>query len=355
MVAKLRCEMDEAACPQGVGQSADYDQATAFALFRELVSGVLPALEGVDRLYVVTSGQLSGLPLAALTTGPGADAEWLGDQVALVTLPSVAMLKQRGDRPTPPARMSFAGYGAPLLGAPGVPRGGAGAKLTVASAPGQVRADPAVLKQMVSLPGTKTELDALASLFGRQSEVRTGAAATEQAFRADPEVARASVLALATHGVLPREVAGIAEPGLVLTPPDAATAENDGLLTASEAASMRLTADLVILSACNTATGEGAVGGEGLSALARAFIFAGSDALLASHWRVSDAATAALTVETVRAWRKGRSSKADALREGMRAVRTGKRGDGSKLEGWSAEWSHPSAWAAFSLISDRAD
>ena len=76
-----------------------------------------------------------------------------------------------------------------------------------------------------------------------------------------------------------------AEPGLILTPPGEATPEDDGYLSASEIAGLKLDADWVILSACNTAAG-GAEGAEALSGLARAFFYAGARSLLVSHWAV---------------------------------------------------------------------
>jgi CHAT domain-containing protein len=76
-----------------------------------------------------------------------------------------------------------------------------------------------------------------------------------------------------------------AEPELILTPPSEATTEDDGYLSASEIAGLKLDADWVILSACNTAAG-GAPGGEALSGLARAFFYAGARSLLVSHWAV---------------------------------------------------------------------
>jgi CHAT domain-containing protein len=83
------------------------------------------------------------------------------------------------------------------------------------------------------------------------------------------------VVHFATHGLLAGEAEAIAaakaEPALILTPPDEASEEDDGLLTASEVALLRLDADWVILSACNTAAGDATFGAESLAGLARAF------------------------------------------------------------------------------------
>ena len=105
-------------------------------------------------------------------------------------------------------------------------------------------------------------------------------------------------LHFATHGLLAGETETLgsgAEPALLLTPPSTASEADDGLLTASEVAQLKLDAEWVVLSACNTASADKG-GGEALSGLARAFFYAGARALLVSHWYVdSDAAVKLVT------------------------------------------------------------
>jgi len=84
-----------------------------------------------------------------------------------------------------------------------------------------------------------------------------------------------------------------AEPALALTIPENPSNLDDGLLQASEVAELKINADWVVLSACNTASSDGA-GAEPLSGLARAFLYAGGKSLVVSHWAVSDEATAKL-------------------------------------------------------------
>src|SRR6185369_2315348 len=122
--------------------------------------------------------------------------------------------------------------------------------------------------------------------------------ATEANFR-HADLASANVIALATHGLMAGELAGNAEPGLIFTPPAVPAADNDGYLSASEIAGLRFSADWVILSACNTAAGDGKAGAPGLSGLARAFFYAGAGSLLASHWPVRDDVAARLTVRSI--------------------------------------------------------
>src|SRR4029079_13630546 len=89
----------------------------------------------------------------------------------------------------------------------------------------------------------------------------------------------------ATHGLVAGDLSGLAEPALVLTPPAAGSDTHDGSHTASEIAVLKLNADWVVLSACNTAAGS-TEGAEALSGLARAFFYAGARSLLVSHWSV---------------------------------------------------------------------
>jgi len=103
----------------------------------------------------------------------------------------------------------------------------------------------------------------------------------------------------------------------VLTPPDTPSEADDGLLTASEIATLRLNADWVVLSACNTAAGS-REGAEALSGLARAFFYAGARALLVSHWSVFSSAAAALTTKTFAALAASPGlGRAQALRQAM--------------------------------------
>ena len=125
------------------------------------------------------------------------------------------------------------------------------------------------------------------------------------------------IVYFATHGLVSGEINGLAEPALVLTLPERPTEEDDGLLTASEIAELKLNADWVVLSACNTAAGDTS-GAEGLSGLARAFFYAGARALLVSHWSIEDEATVRITTGVFGRLSKDPSlSRAEALRLAM--------------------------------------
>ena len=161
-----------------------------------------------------------------------------------------------------------------------------------------------VIKRQVPLPETADELCAVAQDVKAEAarDILLGAKATEREVKrlsAAGELAKYRMVHFATHGFLSGQLEGTSEPGLILTPPGAATEEDDGYLSASEIAALKLDADMVILSACNTAAGA-ATSAEALSGLARAFIYAQSRALLVSHWEVYSDATVKLITATIR-------------------------------------------------------
>jgi len=134
------------------------------------------------------------------------------------------------------------------------------------------------------------------------------------------------------------------EPGLLLTLPDTPSEEDDGYLTASEIAALKLDADWVILSACSTAAG-GATGAEALSGLARAFFYAQARALLVSHWEVdSDATVKLITGAVSEIARHKRVGRAEALRRAMLAL----------IAKGKPEEAHPAYWAPFVLVGECA-
>ncbi len=395
-VATLRCQADPLTCEEanegGVPDVAPvfgdageaglraFDRDAAHALYRDLVAPVEDTFATARRLYVVATGPIGGLPLGLLLTEPpgvGEDAidpvvlassMWLADRYALTTLPAVSSLRAASAGRAITAPDAFLGVGDPMLGddAGGDARSASRGVRPVADRRffraagigGLSLADPETLRESLApLPGTRQELNAMAVALGvPPARLLLGSRATETAVKREPGLGTARIIAFATHGLLPNEVRGMDEPGLVFTPPPSPTAEDDGVLTASEAAQLSLRAEWVILSACNTAAGDGAPGSESLSGLAKGFLYAGAQALLASHWRVSDDATAALTVETLSAQtRTPGMTRARALQAAMRAVRTGVRDDGSPVPGWTPHWAHPADWAPFVVVSGRDD
>ena len=176
-------------------------------------------------------------------------------------------------------------------------------------------------------------------------DIRLGAQATEREIKrlsASGELAKYRVVHFATHGTLAGQLSGTNEPGLILTPPDKASEEDDGYLSASEIAGLKLDADWVILSACNTAAGV-AASAEALSGLARAFIYAQARALLVSHWEVySDATVKLITAAIGELARDPKVGRAEALRRSMLAF----------IDQSEPREAHPAYWAPFVVVGE---
>lgn len=325
---------------------APFDVAAAHALYLRLFAPFTQELAGVRHLVVVPSGPLLSLPFGVLVTAPPTglppDAydrvAWLARDTAISVMPSLRGFADLRTLVRPSQASS------PLLGfadpdfSGGEESGGLAALDGFCRTGGAVPA--ALLRDLAPLPETATELRRVAEVLGAGSDdLYLGAAAREDRLRVLP-LERYRILYFATHGLLPGELRCQGEPGLALTPPaqDAATSESDGLLDASEIAALRLDADLVVLSACNTGGGgDAAFGGESLSGLVRAFFQAGSRSLLVSHWQVDTVATVDLMTRLFSDLAAGADT-AEALRRAQSALIAEPR------------TAHPFFWGAFSLI-----
>jgi CHAT domain-containing protein len=268
------------------------------------------------------------------------DTAWLVKRHALTTLPSISSLKalrlhaNKGFGTEP-----FAGFGDPALGGA---QGSARAR-SIASVFRGASPNLDELRTLSPLPGTAPELKALAKALGASetADVYLRERATEAQLKT-ANLTRKRVIAFATHALTAGDL-GLGEPGLVFTPPGAASERDDGYLSASEAATLDLRADWIILSACNTAAGD-APGAKGLSGLARAFFLAGARSLLVSHWPVWDDAAGRITTAAVKSFQANPAQgRAEALRQASLAL---------MADTSSPRFAHPAAWAPFVLVGE---
>jgi CHAT domain-containing protein len=364
-VAQLRLQLDpnaalnRGAAPIGGNNDtprvAPFDRFRAHLIYSELVAPVEHVLAGKRHVFTVADGPLSGLPFAVLVTEPPKgddtdpaamrDTAWMIRRFAMTTLPSVSSLAVI--RRFPPAAPAATGRPLVGFGAPDFDGSQAEATAVAAAQASFFRgalANLDAVRNLPALPQTGPELRQLAAELGAgDNALFLGPRATESAVRKS-DLADVRILAFATHGLLSGDLQGLAEPALAFSPPETATVDDDGLLTASEVSEMRLSADWVILSACNTAGGDGRADGEGLSGLARAFLYAGARAILASHWPVRDDAAAYLTTRAVGALASGeRQRRSEALRLAMLSLID---------EAKDPSLSHPSSWAPFVVVGE---
>lgn len=325
--------------------------ADAASLFDLLLGPAREALVGRKHLLVVSDGPLQSVPFSVLPMRAPAEApitdeirgariDWLIRQHALTVLPSVRSIATREtQRLASRAQTAFAGIGDPVLtGAPGSVRS---VDFRQAFQRDSI-ADVEALRRLPALPDTRIEVTRIAeNLRARPQDVLLGAAASETAVKKHP-LGDARILLFATHGLVAGALHGSTEPGLVLSPPVQGTAQDDGLLTASEIAALRLDADLVILSACSTATSDGRPRSEGLSGLARAFLGAGARSVVATHWAIPSQPTVEITTRMIAA-RQAESGQdwGRALQRAMLAMVD---------EVGGAENAHPANWGAFIAI-----
>lgn len=342
---------------------ATFDLASAHDLYTSMLSPLLTTVPAGTLLLSVQQGWLNALPLAALPVDRPTTADqfdpagmkdvvWLADRHPIAMLPYAGILGQSRSPPIAgTVRRPFFGVGDPMLAGTSGSARGLGNLFVRRGSGWQVAAGQ--LRALAPLPATQVELKAMASVMrtSASESLRLAADAREGQLRSDERLASSDIVAIATHGLMPSELEGLQEPGLVMTPPDQPTDDDDGLWTASEVSLQPINAALVVLSACNTASSEGTPGSDSLSALARAFFISGAGAVLASRWSVPDGPTAALTVEALEGIANGQLDQPHALQAAMKAVRTGMSATGTRLSGWTAEWAHPSAWAAFSIYA----
>jgi tetratricopeptide (TPR) repeat protein/CHAT domain-containing protein len=183
---------------------------------------------------------------------------------------------------------------------------------------------------------------------GKESDIYLRNNATEQnIYNADMKDAQ--YLLFSTHGLLGGDFSGVAEPSLALTlidnPPG-----RDGFLAMSEVLGLDLNAEMIILSACNTyGQGEKAGSGEGFAGLTRSFMYAGSKALLVTHWSVESRAARDLMVNTFKEMKK--KNRPDALREAKLNMMDSSRplNENSNI---GLSLSHPFFWAPFVLVGE---
>jgi CHAT domain-containing protein/tetratricopeptide (TPR) repeat protein len=343
----------------GFDTGQPFNTQASFDLYRKILAPVENMLSGKSRLSFVVNGALTSLPPQVLITSDPKGRElilvdWLIRKYAVTMLPSVASLKVlrgKNTKNTVAAVRPLIGYGDPIFDRSTLhtsKHGGASFNQSLTSFYRGATADTAALaKALPALPETADELRAVANELGaKPDDIRLGEAATvTDVKQASLDIYR--IVYFATHALVAGEVEKFArvkaEPALVLSIPSKPTEEDDGLLRASDVATLKMNADFVVLSACNTAAGD-KPGAEALSGLARAFFYAGAKSLIVSNWEVDSVATVAVMTGLFNAVKKDpHLSHAEALRLSMLQMIDNP---------FKPDWARPKYWAPFIVVGE---
>jgi len=359
-----------------LGDIPHFDVALAHRVYTAVFEPVRPAWQDARNLFVVADGPLSRLPAAVLPTqATGFPPEsgtifsnyrqvpWLARTHAVTMLPSVAsLITVRSLPPGDRGRRAFAGFGDPYFSKEQAALAESGVRPPRVRATFETRTTPISLRQastafdtrqlanLARLPDTADEIHALARTMNADAsrDVFLGVRANEKAVKTLP-LDSYRVIAFATHGLIPGDLHGLTQPALALSAPEVAGVDGDGLLTMGEILALRLDADWIVLSACNTGGGESG-GAEAVSGLGRAFFYAGARALLVSNWPVETTSARVLTTQLFQ--RSPSVSRAEALQ----ATLTWMIDSAEFVDDESGKvvfsYAHPIFWAPFTLVGD---
>jgi len=359
-VQKIRAGLDVPVA--SVGDIPPYNLKLAHELYGELIAPVGKQLEGIKNLIVVPHKALLSMPFGALLTAKAAvqkndlpfseykNVPWLAKKYAINIMPSAtALVTMRTYAKKEKAEEPFVGFGDPLFSddAEDVSE----VKTRGVRIAQRAAFNTRSLNGLPNLPETREELKQIAvSLGSNEENIYLGNKASEENVKAT-DFKKFRVVAFATHGLVAGDLDGLEQPALALTPPEEASEDNDGLLQMGEVLGLEMNADWVVLSACNTASGDKSLANEGLTGLTQAFFYAGSRALLVSLWPVESTSTQQLTTAMFSAAIKnnqlGRAASLQQAR--VRLI------DGAGYTSGGKElfsYAHPIFWAAFIAVGE---
>ncbi|TAK71955.1 MAG: tetratricopeptide repeat protein [Betaproteobacteria bacterium] len=391
-VRAIRRAIEKVAVGESVLFLREIDPADLNSLYRDLVAPLSSALAGKQKIIVVADGPLLTVPLELLVThyGPAeqqafesaraasdgnterpflgeyGELAYLGKEHRFAYLPSLSALASQRLYPkryTGP-RQEFTAFADPIFAPPPGQSYSPATRAALGLLANNYRVGKDGLPDIPRLRETADEARSIARILGGSSRMFIGAEAQEHMAKLG-ELKNSRYVLFATHGFLGGEflpgadpaadhAAGAAraksgaQPSLALTLAGDLNGE-DGMLTMKEVIEdVELNADLVALSACNTA-GETAQAnnGEGFAGLTRAFMYAGAKSLLVSHWSVDSLSTEALMTSTFRNIKQGETA-LKAVSDAQRELRRGSYASGQ----YRFSRSHPFFWAAFVYVGD---
>lgn len=337
----------------------------AYTLYHELLAPLEGDWGQAENMLISASGSLGQIPFSLLITKPpqtlGLEQQtWLIDRVAISHIPTAASLIALHSGTTKPrAEKGFIGFGDPAFDfrdLPAKPLPGTVSRKVRSIPFSGTRAQPTapvavwdMYARINALPDTREEILSIARILDADQEKDTflgkvASRLTVKSTRLDDR----QIVAFATHGLVPGDFPGLDQPALALSNPGPNEGNQNGFLTLEDILGLKLNADLVVLSACNTAAGD-SKDSEALSGLGRGFFFAGSKSLLVTHWPVETESARQLVTGFFQALKKNPQHRALALRDAMLALRNS---NATSTEPKEFPYSHPIYWAPYSLVGE---
>jgi CHAT domain-containing protein len=363
-----------------------YNVSLAYYLYSKIFEPVENGLKDATDVLAIVRGPLGQLPLAILPTAPVSLASddnilfgmyrkvpWMVRKVSVTMLPSISsLITLRSLPPGDPRRKAFAGFGDPIfskdqLASLGAEKSEKTIQLASRGARLQIRGvgttevgnidnkqtNSIKLEHLNRLPDTAAEIMDIADALNADldQDVFLGKNASKHQIET-MNLSNRRIIAFATHALVPGDLDGLDQPALALSSPSVTGDSEDGLLTMGEIMKLKLNADWVVLSACNTGASEGG-GTEALTGLGRAFFYAGTRSILASMWPVETTSAKKLVSDIFRNQQSDKTlSRAGALRKSM----IGLIDDATLIDEATgkiiASYAHPVFWAPFVIVGD---
>jgi len=369
-----------------IGDIPEFKLDIAYDLYNKLFKPIEVVWKDATDLLIVSHGPLGQLPFSVLPTTPFSlstknnvlfdsyrQVPWLIRKVSITRLPSVYSLVTLRTLPKgDPYRKAFAGFGDPLFNLEQlaqaereinepvdafISRGQRihvrGIRLTEKGGLDSEKISSVQLGHLNRLPDTAEELKDIAGALNADPtrDVFLGKQASERQVKT-MNLSDRRVIAFASHALVRGDLDGLEEPAIALSAPAVTGDNEDGLLTMGEILKLRLNADWVVLSACNTGAADG-TGADAVSGLGQAFFYAGTKALLVSMWPVETTSAKKLTTGLFRYQKNDRTlSRARALQKSMLELMDNQVLKDKETGKIVASYAHPLFWAPFIIVGD---
>jgi CHAT domain-containing protein len=385
IVSDLRKALDPK--PKTFGDIPDFNLELAYNIYRKLLEPLKVSWDTFDDLIIIASGPFGQLPFSVLPTKQVTldknrselfsnyrEIPWLIRDVSITRQTSVSAFAMLRELPIgDPNRKPFVGFGDPIFNK---------VQLAEASMPAESKKTDLPIRQkalkvrgiriskkgnldsnkimsikledLKRLPETSEEIKRIASIFSADpnQDVFLGVRASEKKIKT-MDLTDRRIIVFASHALIPGDLDGLSQPAIALCSPTVTGEDEDGLLTMGEVLKLKLNADWVVLSSCNSGGADGR-GAEALSGLGQAFFYAGTKALLATMWPVESTSAQKLTTKLFRYQKDDiKLTRAKALRKSMLDLidSSGLKDDATgKIV---ASYAHPLFWAPFILVGDN--